>query len=73
MKNIFQRVIDVNSLKGKEKSDYSPEELVAYLTTVYPDDPMGALRYMRENYTVGVMLGEQTALLLEGIRSVKTN
>lgn len=73
MKNIFQRNISMDSLKGKELSDYTPSELVAFLTNAYPNDPMGALRYMRENYKVGEVLGQQTELLLEGVKGVKTN
>jgi hypothetical protein len=73
MKNVFQRVYNMESLKEVEVSDYSPGELVSFLTTTYPNDPKGALQYMRENYLVGMRLGEQTALLLEGLNSVKTN
>lgn len=73
MKNIFQRNISMDSLKGKELSDYTPSELVAFLTNAYPNDPIGALRYMRENYKVGEVLGQQTELLLEGVKGVKTN
>ena len=73
MKNIFQRNISMDSLKDKELSDYIPSELVAFLTNAYPDDPMGALRYMRETYKVGQVLGQQTELLLEGVKGVKTN
>lgn len=73
MKNIFQRNISMDSLKGKELSDYTPSELVAFLTNAYPNDPMGALMYMRETYKVGEVLGQQTELLLEGVKGVKTN
>lgn len=73
MKNIFQRNISMDSLKGKELSDYTPSELVAFLTNAYPNDTMGALRYMRETYKVGEVLGQQTELLLEGVKGVKTN
>ena len=70
MKNIFQRNISMDSLKDKELSDYTPSELVAFLTNAYPDDP---IRYMRETYKVGQVLGKQTELLLEGVKGVKTN
>lgn len=73
MNNVFQRRVDVSSLKDVEVSDYTPKELVAFLTTAYPSDPIGALQYMRENYIVGIRLGEQTALILEGMRNVKTD
>lgn len=73
MQNIFQRNISMDSLKGKELSDYTPSELVAFLTNAYPNDPMGALRYMRETYKVGQVSGQQTELLLEGVKCVKTN
>lgn len=73
MNNVFQRRVDINSLKDKELSDYTPSELVAFLTTAYPHDPIGALQYMRENYVVGIRLGEQAALILEGMRNVKTD
>lgn len=73
MQNVFQRNVSMDSLKDRELSDYSPSELVAFLTTAYPNDPIGALKYMRETYTVGTVLGSQTALLLEGMKGVKTN
>lgn len=73
MKNVFQRSVNIDELKGQDISDYNPSELVAFLTTAYPNDPMGALRYLRETYTVGTRLGSQTELLLEGMKGVKTN
>ncbi len=72
MSNIFQRNINVESLKDVDVSDYSPKELVAFLTTAYPNDPRGALQFMRENYRVGIRLGEQTELILEGLCRAET-
>lgn len=73
MNNAFQRTVDIDSLRDKEVAAFTPEELVAYLTIAYPYDPLGALQWMRDSYVVGTVLGEQTRLLLEGLRGVKTN
>lgn len=72
MENIFQRNIDVSKLEGVDLSDYKPKELVAFLTTAYPYDPRGALQFLRENYMVGIRLGEQTELILEGLCRAET-
>ena len=72
MSNIFQRVIDVQSLHNKSLSDYKPDELVAFITTAYPYDPKGALKLMREKYMVGELLGREAELLLEGLLNVKS-
>lgn len=73
MKNIFQRITNVEELKDKQLCDCTPSELVAFLTTTYPNDPMGALHYMRETYAVGSVLGSQAELLLEGMKGVTSN
>lgn len=68
MKNIYQRNVDLSSLKGKPYGDYKPEELVAYLTTAYPGDPVGMLLQMQKNYEIGLVLAGQTKTLLEGLK-----
>ena len=71
MKNVFQRVIDPETLKDVPKSDYEPGELVSYLTTAFPGDPKGALRIMKDNYEIGLILFERTKILLEGLQDAK--
>ena len=71
MKNVFQRAIDPETLKDVPKSDYEPGELVSYLTTAFPGDPKGALRIMKDNYEIGLILFERTRILLEGLRYAK--
>ena len=72
-KNIFQRVVNLDSIKDRDIAGYTPSELVAFLTTAYPNDPIGALRYMTESYKIGSVLSSQALLLLEGLESVKTD
>ena len=67
MKNVFERSIDLDSLKDKPLSDYNPSELVAYLLKAYPGDPKGALKMLIENNEVGYVLGSRTEILLEGL------
>lgn len=71
MKNLFQRVTNLEALRDVPKSDYEPGELVAYLTTAFPGDPKGALRVMKDNYEIGLILFERTRILLEGLLNAK--
>ena len=71
MKNVFLRVVNVQELKDKPLADYTPSELVAYLTHAFPGDPKGALKVLRDNYEVGSVLANTTSLLLEGLLNVK--
>ena len=71
MKNIFQRRVDQESLVGVPLSDYTSAELVAYVTTAYPGDPIGALNMLANNYEIGSVLYNETKILVEGLRGVK--
>lgn len=73
MKNVYQRSIPMEGLKDKPVSDYSPEELVAFITTAYPGDPKGALKVYMDNLEIGYVLYEKTKVLLEGLQGVKRN
>lgn len=73
MSNVFTRNCDISELKDKPLADYTPRELVAYLTVAYPGDPKGALKVLRDNYEVGFVLGETSLMLLEGLQSVKSD
>lgn len=70
MKNVFQRLVDLDKL-DKELFDYTPVELAAYMTTHYPGDPTGALDVFRDNVEIGRVLAQQTRTLLEGWRNDK--
>lgn len=70
MNNVFQRQVDIQTLKDVPVADYSPQELVAFLTTAYPYDPLGALDALREKYMIGTILADRTRLLLEGLVDV---
>ena len=67
MNNVFQRTVDIQSLKRKLLSDYTPQELAAYLTTRFKGDPKGALTNFERNHEVGSVLARQTMLLLKGL------
>lgn len=73
MKNVFERNVDVKSLRDKPLADFSPAELVAYLYHSYPKDPIGALKCLEDNFEIGSVLGGQTRLLLEGLPDAKRN
>jgi len=68
MKNVFQRTVNLDELKDKPLSDYTPEQLVAYLTTYYKGDPKGALSNYERNHEIGFVLADQTRLLLKGLK-----
>lgn len=70
-KNVYQRSYELDRLKEKPKSDYSAEELVAFLTTAYPGDPIGALKIYMDNFEIGFVLYKKTKVLLEGLQGVK--
>lgn len=71
--NIFQRQHKLSTLKEKPFASYTPGELVSYCTTAFPGDPIGALRVMRDNYEIGMILYEETNTLLEVMQNVKRN
>lgn len=73
MKNVYQRSYNMECLKDKPVSDYSPEELVAFVTTAYPGDPLGALKIYIDNLEIGYVLYAKTKVLLEGLQGVKRN
>jgi len=63
--NVFQRRYKLDDLKAKSFSDYTPGELVSYVTTVFPGDPIGALKSMRDTYEIGSILYGKTLTMLE--------
>ncbi|MBR3599469.1 MAG: hypothetical protein IKL53_06260 [Lachnospiraceae bacterium] len=71
MSNVFTRRVDVSRLKDVPLSDYTAGELVVYISKNFPNDQFGALNNLIENQEIGLILGRQTKLLLEGLTNVK--
>lgn len=67
MRSVFERRVDITNMKDMPLSAYRPEQLCAYLLRAYPNDPIGALRLMREKLEIGSVLAQSTRLLLEGV------
>lgn len=65
--DIFIRTVDLKSLENKQTSDFTIEELVAYLLNKYPNDPLGALSIMSNNLEVGSVLSSRAKIILERI------
>lgn len=73
MKSVFERIVNLDEVRDIPLSEYSPKELCAFILRTYPNDPVGAIKLMRENLEVGDILGNQTQLLLEGYINVNRN
>lgn len=71
-RNVFEASFDPEEVKGLPLADYSVKQLVGYLLKYYPANPMGALKDIRYNGEVGYVLGTETEIILEGIRSATT-
>lgn len=65
--DVFIRTVDLKSLENKQTSDFTIEELVAYLLSKYPNDPLGALSIMSNNLEVGSVLSSRAKIILERI------
>ncbi len=65
--NVFTRNYNIQDLKDVPLADYTPQELVAFVTTKYPGDARGAIKAMRDNYEIGFILWSQTNTLLGGL------
>lgn len=70
-KNMFVRAVDLDAIKSVQLCDYSEEQLVAFLITNYPNDPIGALNTMITNLEVGSVLSGRVRVMLEAMRNVK--
>ena len=66
--NIFSIVAPIAEIKDKEFSDYTVNELCSYIVTLYPEDPLGALKIMMDNLQVGYVLGNKAKFILEGYK-----
>ena len=66
MKSVFERIVNLDDVKDIPLAEYSPKELCAFILHTYPNDPVGAVKLMRENLEIGDVLGSQAQLLLEG-------
>ena len=70
MKNVF-----INNVQLPEESvplsDYTTEQLVAYLTSNYSGDPIGVLTNIYNNGEIGSILYQKTNLILEAMGYVK--
>lgn len=73
MENVFTRRINLDELDGVPLSEYTPQQLVAYLCKNYPANPIGALNSMRDNFEVGFVLASQTKPILEVLSSAERN
>lgn len=68
MGNVFQRACEGRDLDSKPVADYEPFEMAAYVTKLYPGDPIGALKIYRDNCEIGNVLYCVTKTLLEGLK-----
>lgn len=73
MRDVFRRLAAYDNLDGVSLSDYEPYQLVAYVKSLYPGDPAGALKILKDNHEIGFLLYNISLLLLEGSQSVERN